>query len=142
MFFKKKSSDMSEIKQAVGEEYESVEELPTFEEKEAPLFVKVEKYRNIISTLTEMKAFIAGIKQLYSVLHEAETVKNDTLKILRSSVQRLEKSIYELDSEMLRPRGFVDETKETQTEFSHIEGSLSDLQRQLAMLKKELQQIQ
>lgn len=145
MFFKKKErDDISEIKQAMIEPLEPEEELPSFieEHKEAPLFVKVEKYRDIISTLSEMKGFVGSIKQLYGVIHEAEMVRSDALKILRNSIQRLEKNIYELDSELLRPRGFMVEAKETETEISHIEDSLGDLQRQIAMLKKEIQELQ
>lgn len=143
MFFRKKDrEDIRDIKQAIAEPDE-VEELPSVieEHREAPLFVKVEKYRDIVSTLTEMKGFVAGIKQVYGLVHEAETVRAEALKILRSSVQRLEKSIYEMDSELLRPRGFIAETKETETEMSHVEDSLGDLQRQLALLKKEIEQL-
>lgn len=151
MFFKRKEKDdITEIKRAMLQENEyenqdaNEEELPTFveEHREAPLFVKVEKYRDIITAINEMKGFVSGIKQLYSVIHETENVRADALKILRNSVQRLEKNIFELDSELLRPRGFVTETKETETEISHIEGSLTDLQRQLVVLKKELQELQ
>ncbi|MBS3053466.1 MAG: hypothetical protein J4469_03100 [Candidatus Aenigmarchaeota archaeon] len=145
MFFKKKErDDIREIKQAMVEPPETDhEELPSFieEHKEAPLFVKVEKYRDIITTLSEMKGFVGSIKQLYGVIHEAETVRSDALKILRNSVARLEKNIYEMDSELLRPRGFMVEAKETETEMSHIGDSLGDLQRQIAMLKKEMQEL-
>lgn len=144
MFFRKKEKDdIRDIKQAMAEPEEHYEEMPSIveEHREAPLFVKVEKYSDIVSTLNEMKGFVAGIKQLYGVIHEAETVRADALKILRNSVQRLENSIHEMDSELLRPRGFILETKETDTEISHIEDSLGDLQRQIAMLKKEIEEL-
>ena len=138
MFFHKKDSekDVREIKEVMLEE-----ELPSFEPKEAPLFIKVEKYHDIISTLNEMKSFVASIKQLYGIINESENVRNDALKIMRNSVQRIEKSLYDMDAELLRPRGFIGETKETEKEISHIGGSLTDLQRQLGQLRKELESL-
>ena len=135
MFFNKKDEkELKEIKEVM------LEELPSYEgPKEAPLFIKVEKYHDIISTLNEMKSFVGGIKQLYGIIQESENVRTDALKILRSSIQRIEKSLYEMDAELLRPRGFVGETKETEREMSHITGSLTDLQKQLGMLRKELE---
>lgn len=141
---------MQKIKDAVSaggqvqalslDEREFKEELPSSYRESAPLFVKVEKYRDILSGLQEIKTFISNVKQLFTIMHEVETVRSDTLKIMRASIQRLEKSIIEMDSELLRPKGF--EFPETSdTEISHVESSLGDLQKQVAALKRELQEI-
>ena len=100
----------------------------------------MEKYREILNEIQEMKVFIAGTKQIFTVLNELETVREDALKTLRATVQRMEKSVTEIDTELLRPKGFELETK-SDIELRHIEGSLTDLQSQLQALKHELQEL-
>lgn len=115
--------------------------LPQQKESIAPLFVKVERYSDLIASVQEMKSFVSGTKQLFSILNELESVRADTLKILKATVQRMEKSIIEIDSDLLRPRGFEFEVKQNENEVQHIESSLTDLQKQLMMLRRELQEL-
>ncbi|HLD83614.1 MAG TPA: hypothetical protein VI979_02050 [archaeon] len=105
----------------------------------APLFVKVDKYYGILKDIQEMKMFLSGTKHLYHVLEEVENVRNDTLKVMRATIQRLEKSVTEIDSSLLRPREGEYPTSQDNPEVRHIEGSLNELQSQLDVLKKELQ---
>ncbi len=142
MFFRKDKKQLEEIKEMMEAPQEEAEELPTVErEVSAPLFVKVDKYKSIIASIQELKLFVSGTKQLFTVLHEIENVRADALNILRATVQRLERSIVEIDSELVRPRGvnIVDVTEST--EATHIESSLTELQKQLMELKRELQQM-
>lgn len=146
MLFRKDRDDMEEIKKAMEEEPTDVKEplhevaLPEARrEISAPLFVKVEKYREVLTGVHEMKIFIAGIRQLFDILNELEAVRSDTIKIMRATLQRLEKSVVEIDTELLRPRGLVAEARGE--EASHIESSLSELQSQLGALKRELQEM-
>lgn len=153
MFFRKERKDIKDIKEAIEpveedelsmrgmDELQIKEELPAREREEsAPLFVKVEKYRDILKGMQEMKVFVSGVKQLFNIIHELESVRADALNILRATVQRMERGITEIDSELLRPRGLEIEPH-GEPEISHIEDSLADLQRQLAMLRKELQEL-
>lgn len=105
----------------------------------APLFVKIEKYYDILKDVQEMKTFLSGTKHLYQILEEVENVRNDTLKIMRATIQRLEKSVVEMDSGLLRPMEGQYPTPQEAPEVRHIEGSLNELQSQLDVLKKELQ---
>ncbi|MBI4162547.1 MAG: hypothetical protein HY513_02595 [Candidatus Aenigmarchaeota archaeon] len=121
------------------------EEKPVYEETYtetpgAPLFVKVDKYRDVLRDVHELKLYTAGIKQVLDLLHDIETIRMDANKVLRATVQRIEKSLVEMDSELLRPRGAImSEITREDTEVRHIEGSLTELQKQLSDLKRELQ---
>ncbi len=144
MLFRKDRNDIEEIKSAMEEEPSDFREtapapVPVRQEISAPLFVKVEKYREILSSVHEMKIFISGIRQLFDILNELEAVRSDTIKIMRATLQRLEKGVVEIDTELLRPRGLVAEARGE--EASHIESSLSELQSQLGELKRELQEM-
>jgi predicted RNase H-like nuclease (RuvC/YqgF family) len=147
MFFRKKSAqeskaDLDEIKQVMAEPIgESIEEPVRYKEREtAPLFVKVDKYKHVINTVQEMKSFVSGIKQLFVVMHEIEDIRAETLNMMKATVQRLEKNIAEVDSELLMPKGLEIEFEREETEINRVESSLLELQKQLSSLKQELQE--
>lgn len=110
------------------------------ERETAPLFVKVEKYRGILASLQDIKSFVYGVKQLLTVLGELESVRSETVNLLRATVQRIEKNALELDNDFLRPKGVDLDLPVEDTEISHLESSLGDLQNQLSSLRKELQE--
>ena len=170
MFFKNnkdnkdKKDDLKEIKEAMTSEdketegydplgLEDLPETPSqsqlpksyrMPEKDegAPLFVKVDKYRSLIISVQEMKNYIAGLKQLFNVMYDIETMRGDTLKILKATTVKLEKTLTEIDYELLRPKGYeTEELGVEEPEVMHLEESLSDLQRQLQELKRELQEL-
>ena len=138
MFFARKDDKkgMDDIKDIM--DLPPVEEIPVEREVGAPLFVKVDKYRDIIKSVQEMKLYVASTKQVFTALQEIESLRADTLNVLRATVQRLERSITEIDTELIRPHGV---TVEESAEAGHIESSLTDLQKQLLDLKRELQEM-
>jgi len=145
LFKRREKDDYTDVKDAMEEEppkdYKEYDEEPLFTKRDvsAPLFVKIDKYKNVISEIQEMKMFVSNIKQVFNVLHESENVRSDALKIMRAAIQRLEKNVLEIDNELGRPRGINLEDVQGKDEIEHIEGSLTDLQKQLGDLKRELQ---
>src|SRR3989344_6448218 len=164
---KDKKDDLKEIKEAMTvedketEEHDDIlglEDLPetpsspqpqvpqTYKmpakEEGAPLFVKVDKYRALIISVEDMKNYIEGLKQLFNVMYDIETMRGDTLKILKATTVKLEKTLTEIDYELLRPKGYnTEELGVEEPDVMHLEGSLTDLQRQLQELKRELQEL-
>lgn len=146
MFFSKDKKELRDIKEVMEMPDEELPlpaaPLPSVQLKEresaAPLFVKVDKYRDIISSIHEMKLYVSSTKQVFNVLQEIESLRADTLGVLRTTMQRLERSVISMDAELLRPQG-VAITEEKSSEVTHIESSLSELQKQLLDLKRELQ---
>ena len=161
MFFQHKEKeeqkpdhDVQNIKNAVSEDkipehdkehYISKKEelpVPTKESGSAPLFVKVDKYHEILKNVQEMKMFLAGSKQLYTILAEIEGIRNDALKVLRGTIQKLERNVTEIDSEFIRPGEMTNPTTQQSPDVRQVEGSLDELQDQLNSLKKELKTLQ
>ncbi len=136
MIFPKKNDDFGDIKKAIEREDEEVVNIPN--PAGAPLFVKIEKYKEIVKSVLEIRTFISGTKQAFTILSEIETIRNDALNILKTSMQRLEKRVVELDNLMLRPRGIPFEEDDVE-EVGHVEDGLMDLQKQVSELKRELQ---
>jgi GTP1/Obg family GTP-binding protein len=143
MFFKRKKDDVDDIKEAMAGPVPEFQEIHQYHEKPredfAPLFVKVEKYRELLAAIAEIKMFISGMKQLFVIINDLEALRTDANKIMRATIQRLEKSITEIDSELLRPRGFEVEFPAAEIEVHQIEDSLTELQKQMASLKRELE---
>ncbi|MCD6215934.1 MAG: hypothetical protein J7J92_02565 [Candidatus Aenigmarchaeota archaeon] len=110
----------------------------SYESESAPLFIKLSKYNEVLSNLQELKAFIAGLKQVFQILSEIEILRSEALKLMRASVQRIERNIVELDTGLLRPPGSP-EMPHSNKEIHSVEGSLSDLQKQLRSLRSELE---
>lgn len=103
----------------------------------APLFVKVDRYNEIISKLQETKDLLRGVKTVFPVLLEIDQVKRDATESLRVTLQKIEKNMAELDSDLVRPgQARIEAPCEVP---SHIESSLSDLHSQLSSLRGQLE---
>ena len=107
----------------------------------APLFIKIEKYKEILTSVQEIKLFLSSSKQIFNVFYEIEIVRNDALKILKNTLQRLEKNITEIDVDLFKFKGTETTETEGETEVHHMQSSLSDLHEQLKNLKKDLEEI-
>jgi hypothetical protein len=157
MFFSKKERDrdFGEIKDLVEEDDPPVrhesqprharaepqfahEEIPSPRDTGAPLFVKVDKYRELMASIHEVKLYLGATKQVFSLFNDIESVRAESLNVLRATVQRLERTIVEMDSELLRPKGGIPSDRQEVAEVTHIESSLTDLHKQLMDLKRDL----
>ena len=149
MLFRKRDdkADLRDIKEVMEEPVEEVPTQPSPQRQPAaqqdlgaPLFVKVEKYREVLTALQEVKLFMSGVKHLFGIMHEIETVRSDAMNITRATIDRMEKAVVEIDSELLRPRGItLTDYDRTSLDITHVEQSLNDLQSQLGELRRELQ---
>jgi len=108
--------------------------------RDAPLFVKVDKYKEVLSLIQEMKVFISGIKQLFNILQDLEALRIDAIKIMKATIQRLERRMIEMDSDLLRPKGYeAPLMSPVEAEASHVEDSLTELQGEIARMRRELE---
>jgi hypothetical protein len=168
MFLKKKENTLQEIKDAMNdEETPSAPAKPQFtapmkpqftaplraqpnvmpiipaqpeRETSAPLFVKIDKYREVLKGVQEMKLFVSGVKQTFVVLQEIEALRADAINIMRATVQKLDKSITEMDAELLRPKGVsLNDMGVAAAEVHHLESTLTDLQKQLGTLRRDME---
>ena len=147
MFFKKEEEKKDEEQKMEKARAETTaEELakeitkgtqPQKTEKEiAPLFVKIEKYKEVITNIQEVKILLKGLKNVFNLLYEIEQVRNDAVKLLSTTLQRIERSLIELDASLLRPGEFEPYTT---SDMGSIEQALSQLTQQLSALRSELE---
>ncbi len=115
-------------------------------EKFAPLFVKVEKYRQLLDSMEDLKRLMATIKSALITLNEIGRYREENLKLLETTLQKIESKLISVDSEFLRPPGYVEqmkvpveEVKEAAIITESLEGTLSEIQNQIQHIKSELQ---
>lgn len=137
-----RNEDIRNIKEALQDDYSDYQPERKQDATAAPLFVKVDKYKEVLTGIQEMKIFLSGLKQIFTVMNEIEEMRIQSINVLRATMQRLEKSVVEIDSGLLRPKG-VDMRTLTQAEpdMHRIEDSLTDLQTQIKDLKKVLHEM-
>lgn len=102
-----------------------------------PLFVKLEKYRSIINSVTNLKSSLTMIKNTLAVLNELEKVRHENMKLLQDALAKTEKKILDLDSEFIRPPDFQEELPEY-GDVETVSTTIEDLKGQIGRLKEEL----
>jgi len=126
----------------------------------APLFIKLDRYRNILHTISDLKSTVTKVKNAFEMFSEMERVKAENLRVIEAAVQKVESRLADLDSEFLRPSGLKEkeatghtEHMEQQHEFEvapavaeepndeGLHGMISDLRSQIDKLKEELDQM-
>jgi len=107
----------------------------------APLFVKIEKYRNVLNYMNDLKTAIIMLKNALVVQRQIEGLRDENRKFLELAINKIDKKIFSLDTEFLKPKGFEEEFPPTTYETEGIEGVVEDLKKQIEGLKSELKTI-
>lgn len=134
---------MQEFRQPEQEENEEepTEEMPA-KQNFAPLFVKIDRYRNILNALGQVRTAMVMIHNSFTALSELERARSDTLKVLEKALDRVEKKIANLDSELVKPAGYATQMpSEEYADAATIETTIADLRGQIDQLKSELDQV-
>ncbi len=106
----------------------------------APLFVKMDRYRQILTTIGNLKTALMIVKNSLGTLKQIEKVRDDTFNIVSDIVEKMDEKLIALDNDLLRPAGYHDggmEPEEKQ-DIRTIEATVSDLQGQIEQLRLEL----
>jgi chromosome segregation ATPase len=118
-------------------EVEVKPERPAF----APIFIKLDRYKQILKTVNEVKTSLSLVKNSFAVLNEVENLLNENMKMIEVAIEKIDKKISALDSEFLRPSGYRDELPEEIYAVESLDSSLSDLRHQVTQLKSELENL-
>lgn len=109
----------------------------------APLFIKLERYHSILSSITEIKKTLLYLRTLFSTLLETEKLREESIRLMRDAIGKLDRKIASLDSLFLRPPPIMEEEREeivAQPEYG-LGDMISSLKSQISKLKEELETI-
>ncbi len=68
-----------------------------------PLFIKIEKYRDIIKNIMEAKSFILNIKDAMDALEDVQKQISDGVKVAQKTLDDLNTNLANLDSFFIKP---------------------------------------
>lgn len=122
---------------------EPFEEKPVETKKEpaqfAPLFIKLDRYKNILHQMAEIKMTMLTVKNTLSVINEMDKLKGDSMKMIQDAVERVEKKLTTLDTEFLKPSGFH-EMMPQQMAREDIHNELDALRGQIEAMRYEMEE--
>lgn len=108
--------------------------------REAPLFIKVDRYKEMLSYFGALKNDIETLKQLGNVLNSTQEMFMETNNAISATLDKTNKIIEALDAEMGRPQGLnIDMSIEAKR--AEMKVSLNELKAQLDKLKSEVKAI-
>jgi len=109
--------------------------------KVAPLFIKLEKYEEILNTIADVKSVLNLLKDSFSVFEENERIRTETIEAIKENIERVGEKISSLDSILLRPAGY-EERREKEFRAEEVKDTLSALKSQIDKLKQELRSLE
>jgi len=114
-------------------------EVETKEEVSVPLFIKLDKYKNIVSALMQLKTYTIALKNSLVALEHIEKAREETISVLSKNLEKMNEKISELEKDLVKPIGFPYAPPETFEELSTLQTSLTSLKSQIEQLKEEIE---
>jgi len=123
---------------AEGKEEKPIEPPKEMEVSNLPLFIKIDRYQEIIFSINMIRSNIKAIKSSVSLMDEIERMRGENLKSLKDVLGKLENNLEKLATLFKTgPRQLVEEkTKEAKD----LENLLKDLKLQIDSIKNEISQ--
>jgi len=152
VFWKKKEPkpEIREIKEAVSAppapplpkmELAPMPERPKF----APLFIKIERYQEVLRSIGSMKLVLASLRELLMLRKELERIKADSDSLLEKNIKEIEAVTGRLDAEFVRPKSAERPEFlgiERPAELAGVGEYVSDLQSELEKLESRLKGVE
>lgn len=152
MVFLSRKKEAQDIKRAVeGQEPTNIPSMPASpaipipappkQQQAAPLFVKIDRYNEVLEKLEKSKEEIKSLAALLTLLMSIEETRKSTEVTIKNHIASLTDILISLDEEFVQPQeaeGLVREKREVK---SDVERYVNDLQRELKNLRSELSKI-
>lgn len=148
---KPQKKDIEAVKQAVvPQEKAQPIEMPKFDlgklperPRFAPLFVKIDRYKEILNSIENLKSILLGVRDLLNLMQQLDRIKIESETLLNKNIQEVIMNISSMDKEFIRPKGVSAEDAvhdmHDNTGYEKVGNYISDLQRELDNLKSQLQ---
>ncbi|MCS7135237.1 MAG: hypothetical protein NZ893_02255, partial [Candidatus Aenigmarchaeota archaeon] len=123
-----------EVKQIVETKDSQKESAIEKKEKTVPLFVKLERYKDILGILNDMKSIIFFVKNAITVQKQIEVLIEENKKLLAESIAKMDEKIMILEKELIRP-GLHETRVEVKEEKKDLDKTLEEIKQQIESLK-------
>jgi uncharacterized phage infection (PIP) family protein YhgE len=106
-----------------------------------PLFIKIDKYGDIIKNMQRLKSFSLGLRDALDALSDIEKELNTGLTIANRALDNFNTTINMMDTKLLRIAGTTETDKETGVP-DELDDYIKNVYEQMTKLKHELKTIQ
>jgi predicted transcriptional regulator len=118
----------------------------------APLFIKLDRYKNILNTISDLRSTVSKVRSALQMFGEMERVKGENLRVIEAVIQKVEARIVDLDTEFIKPvenlnmRGEEEPENESwqpaqQPADDNLHQMIQNLHGEIGKLKEELNQM-
>lgn len=115
-----------------------VEPFPTATHEDfAPLFVKLDKYKEILGTVAQLKHTVAIARNSLHILDQLARLRDENLRVIKTAVENVEEDLAALDTGFMRPGGYK-EPRQTE-DLKELDKTLNNLQGQIKRLKTDVE---
>ena len=104
-----------------------------------PLFIKIDKYKDVLKTVQELKSFSVGLRDAMDALAEVEHELKVGMEIANKALDRFNALLSLLDSKLIRIDGMEEQDVQTPKEIDDYVKGLYD---QIERIKHELRTIE
>ncbi|MFB6076133.1 MAG: hypothetical protein ABEK17_03225 [Candidatus Aenigmatarchaeota archaeon] len=107
----------------------------------APLFIKIDRYKEVLEQLGEIRKTLKSLKKLLNLLVNIDDLKGNTMSTFKDAIGDVTDSLISLDEQFIRPEGADEIIPEEETK-SEVEDYMTDLRSELSELRRELDKIE
>jgi len=108
----------------------------------APLFIKVEKYRETLETVEDLENYLKAMSKLFEIVNELERIRMKNISALTKMYNRAMQTASKLYGGLLKPKGMKFEGSiASESEIEKIDLVVRDLNEELQSLRAELDKI-
>ena len=114
--------------------------------KTPPLFIKVERYKEIIKSVQQLRSYSLGLRDALDALTDLEKELQTGLSICHKALDKFNSLISMLDARLSRTRGAEKEAKAMETELKtespvDLENYVKGLHSQMERIREDLKTI-
>jgi hypothetical protein len=113
-----------------------IEETP----KLAPLFIRIDKYKQILSNIQELKQSINRLLDMLALRKEIHRMNSETDDKLEKALQKISSSTSDFSRDFVNLRGVKQFVREPPKEAA--DGTISKLGEEIVRLKEELESLE
>lgn len=106
----------------------------------APLFVKIDRYKELLSYLHLLRLGMTNLKDLMCVLKTTQEMLKETNGALELTIEKTNAYLSSMDTELLKPRG-IDIDIEEDSRRTEMRMTLEELNIHLEKLRQEVRSI-
>jgi hypothetical protein len=108
----------------------------------APLFIKIEKYRETLETLENLENYLKGMSKLFDLINELEKIRRMNIEALTKLYHKVMETASKLYSGLIKPKGMRFEgSLVSESEIEKLDSVIKDLNKELVALREEIDKL-